>query len=139
MGSSSLLSGRTAFVVFVLALSCTVGAQQPGLRLTTLGTNQFVLQITNAVPATNYSLEWRPFLDAAQPWTPYLRGAVGQSNFTISPGPYRAGFFRASPGIDWHSNYLAGSASLPPLALNTFWDTYLGNFRVSENFVKTNA
>ena len=139
MGPRSILSFKTGSVLGVLAFICASVGQQPGLRLSALGTNQLLVLITNASATTNYSLERRSLLDSSQSWAPYFRGAVGQSNFTVFSGADSAGFLRGRPGIDWTSNYLAWSAPLPPLALNTFWDTYLGNFRVSEDFVRTNA
>src|SRR5215471_10806473 len=104
--------GKLALAFAAIALSCSSFGQTvsaPGLTLSATGTNRFVVSITNAEPATNYTLERRMLLDKAHSWNPYFRGAVGQSNFIVDAGGEMTGLLRARPGIDWSSNYLGGA------------------------------
>ena len=73
----------------------------PVLAIQSLGSNQFVISITNAVPTATYQVQWRPVLnDPAYPWTLLTVGNIGQSNFTVDAGAYSAAFFLAIQGID---------------------------------------
>jgi len=76
-------------------------AQQPVLRIESLGTNQFNIVITNGVTTTNYTLFWTPSLaDENYPWKVIGIGTIGQTNFIVNGDPWPVGFFRMLIGKD---------------------------------------
>ncbi len=88
------VGGTSAAVIAITftALSQTV----PVLTMAPLGTNQFSITITNAVPTYSYELWWTPVLNdpVDYPWTAAAVGNVGQTNFILSNWTYPAAFFR---------------------------------------------
>ncbi len=87
-----------AFIVagFLLGASW-VWAQStpPVLSITTLGTNQFSITITNNIGSTDYDLQWTPVLaNPDYPWTWAAIGTPGQTNYLVNMTVYQTGFFR---------------------------------------------
>ena len=90
-----------AFVASVGILIYTALADAPVLTIAPLGTNQFLISITNGVATTNYTLFWTPALaDQNYPWTVLGIGSTGQTNFTVDGGEWPIGFFRMLVGAD---------------------------------------
>lgn len=82
-------------------IALLANAQQPVLRISDLGTNQFSVLITNGISSTNYTLFWTPSLnDSNYPWTVVGVGSVGETNFLIDGGAWSVGFFRVLLGSD---------------------------------------
>ena len=81
----------------VIATALTALSQTtPILTITSLGTNQFSITITNGVGTANYDLLWTPVLaNPAYPWTWAAVGTPGQTNFMLNMGVYQTAFFRA--------------------------------------------
>lgn len=76
-------------------------AQQPGLKITDLGTNQFLVEITNSVSTTNYTLYWTPVLaNPNYPWIVLTHNNVGESNFLVDASGRDTGFFKVLVGTD---------------------------------------
>lgn len=77
--------------IVLTALSQTA----PVLTITSLGTNEFSLTITNAIPADSYEVWWTPVLGdaAAYPWSAAAVGNIGQSNFVLNMNELQTGFF----------------------------------------------
>jgi hypothetical protein len=84
--------------VALIAINVFADAPQPVLTISSLGSNQFLVTITNSLSTTNYTLFWTPALsDPNNPWEAIAAGSVGQSNFTIlDAAGYPAGFFRVA-------------------------------------------
>lgn len=77
-------------------------AQQPVLKITGLGTNQFFIEITNAVSTTNYTLYWTPALaNPNYPWIVLTNNNVGESNFLVDANGWDTGFFKILTGTDF--------------------------------------
>ena len=75
---------------------------QPVLSITSLGTNQFQIGITNGVTNALYELQWRAVLeDATSPWQLLTTNVAGQTSFWIDGSEYASGFFRASIGTNY--------------------------------------
>lgn len=90
----------------LVALNVLADAPQPVITISSLGTNEFLVAVTNSLSTTNYTLYWTPVLsDPNNPWEPIAAGSVGQSNFTVNGGAYPFGFFRVA---------LVPSAGVPP-------------------------
>lgn len=97
--------GVSAAIVLV-AINVLADAPQPGITISSLGSNEFLVAITNSLSTTNYTLFWTPVLaDPNNPWEAIGAGSVGQSNFTIDGGAYPVGFFRVA---------LVPSTGVPP-------------------------
>ena len=96
--------GLAASAVIVVSI-LTVLAQsvpQPVLSITSLGTNQFQIGITNAVTNALYELRWQPLLvDPEYQWPVIATNQPGQSNFWFDGSEYASGFFRASIGTNY--------------------------------------
>lgn len=92
----------SACVIIVVSLVTALGdVPQPVLSITSLGSNQFNIVITNAVTTTNYTLFWTPALaDPNYPWEVLSVGSVGQTNFTVNGGGLPREFFRTLVGSD---------------------------------------
>jgi hypothetical protein len=85
----------TGLVVIATALTA-LSQTAPILTITSLGTNQFSITITNGVGTANYDLLWTPVLaNPAYPWTWAAVGTPGQTNFMLNMGVYQTAFFRA--------------------------------------------
>lgn len=93
--------------ITLIAVNLFADAPPPGLTISSLGSNQFLVTVTNSVSTTNYTLFWTPALgDSAEyPWEAISTGAVGQASFTISGGGYQVGFFQVA---------LISSSGVPP-------------------------
>lgn len=91
-----------AFLVGAGTIIYTAFADTPPvLRITSLGSNQFNIVITNGVPTNSYTLFWTPFLeDENYPWEVLGFGATGETNFTIDAEGWDTGFFRVMIGDD---------------------------------------
>ena len=77
-------------------------AQQPVLKISNLGDNQFFIEITNAVSTTNYTLYWTPALaNPNYPWIALTNNNVGESNFLVDATGWDAGWFRVLTGTDF--------------------------------------
>ena len=89
--------GAGAALAFI-AFNVFADAPQPGITITSLGTNAYVVSVTNSLSTTNYTLFWTPVLgdEADFPWEAISSGAIGQSNFTVTGGGFPAGFFRVA-------------------------------------------
>lgn len=90
----------------LVALICIVAvfaeAQQPVLRISNLGSNQFSILITNGISSTNYTLFWTPALeDQNYPWQVLTNSTVGESNFIVNAAGWEAGFFKVLVGTDF--------------------------------------
>ena len=91
----------------VIAVSfLTVLAQsvpQPVLSITSLGTNQFQIGITNGVTNALYELYWRPVLgdDPNNPWQILTTNQAGQTSFWVDGGDYASMFFKAAIGTNY--------------------------------------
>jgi hypothetical protein len=88
--------GVSAAVVLI-AINVFADAPQPAITISSLGSNQFLVAITNSLSTTNYTLFWTPVLaDPNNPWEAIAAGSVGQSNFMVDGGAYPVGFFRVA-------------------------------------------
>jgi hypothetical protein len=104
LGLASCLSAG-AMLAFI-AHNVFADAPPPALTISSLGSNEFNVTITNSLATTNYTLFWAPALnDPDNPWEVLSVGAVGQSNFTVDASGFPALFFRAA---------LISSAGVPP-------------------------
>jgi hypothetical protein len=84
-------------VLVLIAINVFADPPQPGLSISSLGSNQFLVTITNSLSTTNYTLFWTPVLaDPNNPWEAIAAGTVGQSNFTVDGSGYPAGFFQVA-------------------------------------------
>jgi hypothetical protein len=81
-----------------IAINLFADAPPPVLTISSLGSNQFLVTVTNSISTTNYTLFWTPILgdEIDYPWEAITNGTVGQSNFTVDAGGYSAGFFRVA-------------------------------------------
>jgi hypothetical protein len=80
-----------------VSLLTVLAQSQPVLTIAPMGTNQFQVNITNAVPGAAYELWWVPALnDPLCPWSLIQTNGPGQTNFGVDCGQWGAGFFRAS-------------------------------------------
>jgi len=83
--------------VALIAFNVFADAPQPVITISSMGTNEFMVTVTNSLSTTNYTLYWTPMLsDPNNPWEPIAAGAVGQSNFVVDGGAYPVGFFRVA-------------------------------------------
>ena len=79
-----------AAVTVITALAQTA----PVLTITSLGTNQFSVVITNNIGTATYDLLWTPELaNPDYPWTWAAPGTPGQTNFLLNMQGYPEGFF----------------------------------------------
>lgn len=98
--------GATALFLALLALG---DVPQPVLTITSIGSNQLQVVITNGVAYTNYQIYRTPVLgDTNYPWAYSATGAVGQTTFTIDMGPEPMGYFRATIGYDLDADGVPG-------------------------------
>lgn len=82
-------------------LALWANAQQPVLKITNLGANNFAITITNGLPSTNYTLFWTPALEnPAYPWEVITVSDIGQTNFWLDMGEWQAAWFRVLVGSD---------------------------------------
>jgi hypothetical protein len=92
--------------VALIAINVFADAPQPVITISSLGTNEFLVTVTNSLSTTNYTLYWTPVLaDPNNPWEAIAAGSVGQSNFMVDGGAYPVGFFRVA---------LVPSTGVPP-------------------------
>jgi hypothetical protein len=100
----NIVSGLVAGAAIVVSI-LTVLAQsvpQPVLSITSLGTNQFQIGITNGVTNALYELHWRAALeDVNSPWQLLTTNVAGQTSFWIDGSEYASGFFRAAIGTNY--------------------------------------
>lgn len=80
----------------VVAMALMARSQTtPVLTITSSGTNQFSVIITNNIGSADYDLLWTPVLDSPDyPWTWAATGTPGQTNYLVS-SIYQTGFYRA--------------------------------------------
>jgi hypothetical protein len=110
--------------IATLCLTATAQVPQPVLRISTVGTNQVLVNISNAVSTANYEIYRTPALaDPFLPWTLHSIGTLGQSNFTLNMGGEPLGFFQAGVGSDWDGdgipNFADGNPSNPGIGILT--------------------
>ncbi|MGD0261276.1 MAG: hypothetical protein ABSD29_15800 [Verrucomicrobiota bacterium] len=76
---------------------------QPVLSITSLGTNQFQIGITNGVTNALYELYWRPVLedDPNNPWQMLTTNQPGQTSFWVDGSEYASMFFKAAIGTNY--------------------------------------
>ena len=87
--------------VGLLIYSSLARAQQPVLRITSLGTNQFLITVTNGFSTTNYTLFAAPALaNTNYPWQVWGYGDVGATNFLVDGADWSVGIFKVLVGID---------------------------------------
>lgn len=86
----------------------------PGLKITTLNTNQFQVSITNGLNTVNYELYRRLTLDPLNPWVIHQIGTMGQTNFTISMGIDTSGYILGGVGSDWDGDGLKNAFDAQP-------------------------
>lgn len=92
------IAGLIAIISIITMLA---QAQQPVLKISNLGSNQFSVLITNAINTTNYTLFWTPALqDQYYPWQVLTSSAVGESNFIVDGGQWNSLFFKVLLGTD---------------------------------------
>jgi hypothetical protein len=99
MKTATKLSLRSvALILAVVVIAFIAHAQTappPGVTISSLGSNQFSIVITNGV-MTNYELYWTPALgDSDYPWQLIALGTNGTTNFNVNAEGYFAGFFKA--------------------------------------------
>jgi hypothetical protein len=85
-------------IAFAGYLAFAQSAPQPALTITSQGSNQFSILITNGVASTNYELYWTPVLGDTLdfPWTLLSVGSPGQTNWTVDGSDWPISFFRVS-------------------------------------------
>lgn len=89
-----------AGAVIVTALNVFADVQPPVLTISSLGSNQFSIVITNG-GATNYTLFWTPALaDQNYPWEVLGVAGVGETNFLVDGEEWPSGYFRVLVGVD---------------------------------------
>jgi len=111
-------------LVFVATALTAWSQTAPILTITSFGTNQFSITITNGDISANYELYRTPVLvDPNYPWTLEIEGLVGQTNFTVDMGSDPSGFFRAGVGVDADGdgvpNYMDGDPNNPSVGALT--------------------
>lgn len=95
-------------------IALLANAQQPVLKISDLGGNQYSVLITNA-GATNYTLFWVPALNTpGYEWQVLTVGNIGESNFIINGGEWNSGFFRAMLGSDFDGDGVPESHDAQP-------------------------
>ncbi len=81
--------------LFICLTGILLAQTAPVLVLSSTGTNQLFLTITNGDGTSTYDIYTTPVLDnPTYPWTAAVIGTNGQTNFTVSM-PYATGFYRA--------------------------------------------
>jgi hypothetical protein len=87
-----LFSGGSILVIATL----TVWSQTaPILTITSLGTNQYSITITNNIGTATHDLLWTPVLgNPDYPWTWAAIGTPGQTNYVFDMGSYQTAFFQ---------------------------------------------
>ena len=92
------VSTRTMLVAgfFICVTGILLAQTAPFLTVAPTGTNQLLITITNGSGATTYDLYTTPVLGdpVSYPWTAAVIGTNGQTNFTVSTGPFSTGFFK---------------------------------------------
>lgn len=83
-----------ALVIGLTALTAR-SQSTPVLNITSTGTNQFSVTITNNIGSADYDLLWTPVLDNPDyPWSWAATGTPGQTNYVVS-SIFQTGFYRA--------------------------------------------
>lgn len=97
-----LYSTLAPLAVALSIIAMLAQAQQPVLKISNLGSNQFSVLITNGISTTNYTLFWTPALaDQNYPWVVLGIGNVGETNFTVDGAQWDSGFFKVLLGTDF--------------------------------------
>lgn len=86
----------------------------PVLKATLASTNQVNILITNGVSFATYELYWKSELDPILPWTLFVTGTTGQTNFGVLMNETYTGFFQAAVGTDWDSDGIPNSQDARP-------------------------
>lgn len=118
------LGAGAGLVAIGACLTVMAQVPPPVLRISTVGTNQVLVNISNAVSTANYEIYRTPALaDPFLPWTLHSIGTMGQSNFTLNMGGEPLGFFQAGVGSDWDNdgipNFADGNPSNPGVGILT--------------------
>lgn len=94
--SLGILAGVAVGIVLL------ANAQQPVLKISNLSNNQFLIEVTNAISTTNYTIYWTPALDDPDyPWVALTNNNVGESNFLVNATGWDVGFFKVLIGTDF--------------------------------------
>lgn len=100
-----VLISLCTFGIIIAAVRVLADVPPPVLTITSLGTNQFSIGITNGVSTANYELYWTPILaNSDYPFSLAIIGTEGQTNFTVNTGTYQTGFFEMIVGTDWDND-----------------------------------
>lgn len=112
------LYNKTLFptIIGIVAIIAVIAqAQQPILKISNLGGNQFSILVTNGISTTNYTLFWVPALSTpGYDWQMLTIGNVGESNFTINAGEWNSLFFKAMLGSDFDGDGVPESHDAQP-------------------------
>lgn len=99
--ASALAAGAAIGISLLTVLAQSV--PQPVLSITSLGTNQFEIGITNGVTNAVYELYWRPVLeDANNPWKMLTTNQPGETSFQVDGGDYPMVFFQVAVGTNYN-------------------------------------
>ena len=92
---AGIITALCVLCAFILTFRAFAGPP-PILTITSLGTNQFSITITNSIGTNDYDLLWTPVLaNSDYPWTWAALGAPGETNYLLNMGNYQSGFFVA--------------------------------------------
>jgi len=108
-----------ALAVAVWAVSQSVLAQsvpQPVLSISTTGTNQVLINITNGVSTANYELYYALGLTGppSYPWNILVEGTVGETNFVVDMNGVNQAFFRAASNLDFDGDLVPNYKDADP-------------------------
>ena len=96
-------------------IALLANAQQPVLKISNLGSNQFSVLVTNGLVATNYTLFWVPALSTpGYDWQVLTIGNIGESNFTVNAGEWNSLFFKVMLGSDFDGDGVPESQDAQP-------------------------
>lgn len=112
------LHNKTLFptIIGIVAIIAMIAqAQQPVLKISHLGDNQYSILITNGLATTNYTLFWVPALSTpGYEWQVLTIGNIGESNFIVNGGEWNIGFFKAMLGSDFDGDGVPESHDAQP-------------------------
>jgi hypothetical protein len=103
LGAGSLVLALTLFAAW------RVWSAPPALSISSTGTNEVTLIVTNGVATNLYEIWWTEFLSGNLSltngaWIDVYSGTTGQTNFVLDLGDTEAGFFRGVNGNDFDND-----------------------------------